>query len=208
MRKWTLVALILFPLSLPLAAHADTVFILDNGSIQRIQGTIVRNLPGESVHIQTSDGKVLVLKRKNIVNIVSSEDTSPSLHGMSADYVSPFMVSKKDPTVAFLLSFLIPGGGQFYNGESGKGTVQLLGAVGGLALAVAYLPASVNTEFFSVETGNAGVSALGIGVTLASAIWSMIDAPMSAQRINQQQGLTLRPSVTPSNLGFAANLRF
>jgi hypothetical protein len=32
----------------------------------------------------------------------------------------------KNPGVAMLLSILIPGGGQFYNGELGKGTLVLL----------------------------------------------------------------------------------
>lgn len=57
----------------------------------------------------------------------------------------------KSPGVAFLLSFIFPGGGQFYNGHVGKGIFVLL-------------------TFWL------------FGVTY---IWSLFDAPLSAQRINR-----------------------
>jgi hypothetical protein len=40
---------------------------------------------------------------------------------------------------AFILSFLIPGAGQFYNGEVAKGIAQLLVAGGGLTMCIYYL---------------------------------------------------------------------
>ena len=57
----------------------------------------------------------------------------------------------KNPGVAFILSFIFPGGGQFYNGHAGKGILVLL-------------------TFWL------------LGVTY---IWSLFDAPLSAQRINR-----------------------
>jgi len=57
----------------------------------------------------------------------------------------------KNPFVAFLLSFIFPGGGQFYNGHAGKGILVLL-------------------TFWL------------FGITY---IWSLFDAPLSAQRINR-----------------------
>jgi TM2 domain-containing membrane protein YozV len=57
----------------------------------------------------------------------------------------------KNAGVAFILSFVFPGGGQFYNGHVGKGIFVLL------------------TFWF-------------FGLTY---IWSLIDAPVSASRINR-----------------------
>ena len=57
----------------------------------------------------------------------------------------------KNPGIAFVLSFIFPGGGQFYNGHVGKGIFVLL-------------------TFWIV------------GITY---IWSLFDAPLSAQRINR-----------------------
>ena len=56
----------------------------------------------------------------------------------------------KNPTVAFILSFIFPGGGQFYNGHVGKGILVFL--------------------------------TFWCGITY---IWSLFDAPLSAQRINR-----------------------
>jgi len=107
-----------------------------------------------------------------------------------------------------LLSFLLPGAGQFYNGEPVKGVVQLVGAVGGLALAVANVPATVRSNYINVDTGNSTLFAVGIGVTAASSLWSLIDAPLSASRINREQAWALQPTVTPSEVGLAAHVRF
>jgi TM2 domain-containing membrane protein YozV len=57
----------------------------------------------------------------------------------------------KNPGIAFVLSFIFPGGGQFYNGHVGKGIFVLL-------------------TFWA------------LGITY---IWSLFDAPLSAQRINR-----------------------
>ncbi|MGA3128920.1 MAG: TM2 domain-containing protein [Candidatus Korobacteraceae bacterium] len=57
----------------------------------------------------------------------------------------------KNAGVAFILSFIFPGGGQFYNGHVGKGIFVLL------------------TFWF-------------FGITY---IWSLFDAPLSANRINR-----------------------
>jgi TM2 domain-containing membrane protein YozV len=57
----------------------------------------------------------------------------------------------KNAGVAFILSFIFPGGGQFYNGHVGKGILVLL------------------TFWF-------------FGITY---IWSLFDAPLSANRINR-----------------------
>ena len=60
------------------------------------------------------------------------------------------VVAGKNPTVALVLSILLAGGGQFYNGDIKKGALMLIGAIVGIA--------------------SAGL------ITLAVWIWSIIDA--------------------------------
>jgi TM2 domain-containing membrane protein YozV len=73
-------------------------------------------------------------------------------------YATPpvIYVKRKEPGVALLLSFLLPGLGQIYNGDVGKGIAFMLG-------------------FFVL---------IWIGIGIAFWIWSMIDAYQSATNIN------------------------
>ena len=111
---------------------------------------------------------------------------------------TPLFMKYKSPTTAFLYSFLLPGGGQFYNGESKKGLIQLGIAVTGVLLAYSnwteyewvrddYYWASYG---YTREYGNETLMYTGIALYLGGAVWSMIDAPMSAKKINRQNGLT------------------
>lgn len=73
-------------------------------------------------------------------------------------YVQPplMYVKRKEPGIALLLSFLLPGLGQFYNGDVGKGIALMLG-------------------FFVL---------VWIGIGIVFWIWAMIDAYQSATNIN------------------------
>ena len=79
---------------------------------------------------------------------------------MSDEHVPAFF---KDPSIAAVLSFFVPGSGQVYNNEIAKG----VGCVGLMAISVLLVP-------------------FGIGIITAPAlwIWAMIDARDSARRIN------------------------
>jgi len=73
-------------------------------------------------------------------------------------YVQPAMpyVKRKEPAVALLLSFLLPGVGQIYNGDIGKGIAFMIG-------------------FWVL---------VWIGIGIVFWIWAMIDAYKSATNIN------------------------
>lgn len=73
-------------------------------------------------------------------------------------------VKRKDPGVAALISFFIPGGGQLYNGQAGKG--------------IAFIFATI-VNFFLLFIG------IGFLTGIATWIWSMIDAHQVADRINR-----------------------
>lgn len=90
------------------------------------------------------------------------------------------VTSTKNPWVAFALSFTVPGAGQFYNGEPKKAIAMLAGMIGGLAFTT-----------YSQTDDNELNARMGVGILVMAgcSIWSMIDAPLSAERINKERGL-------------------
>jgi len=125
----------------------------------------------------------------------------------SEEYSRMFVRHEKNPGTAFLYSLVIPGLGQMYNGEVAKGFA-ILGAetfliVGGSLLAVL----SGEITIFAV-TGIAGG---------CIKLYSLIDAPISANAINRKmwQGLGLLGSDThlalqlnPAQKGIGISLVF
>ena len=87
----------------------------------------------------------------------------PAPYGMPG-YPPVLYVRRKDPGVAVLCSFFLPGGGQLYNGQIGKG--------------IAFIVATV-VNFFLLFIG------IGFLTGLATWIWGMIDAHGTAERINR-----------------------
>ncbi len=121
-----------------------------------------------------SDGTVL------LNDAVSSRQASFSLPDPLGS------VRHKSPLLAWFLSFLVPGGGQGYNGQWGKAAAFFGGAVTGVVVA-------------NQETCNSLSFCTGPGIWLlvASSVGSQIDAPISAATINKKaQGEVLRPPQT------------
>lgn len=158
----------------------EDVVHLKNGGL--IRGTIIEQIPGESLKIQTRDGNVFVYTMDEIAKI--SKEPVMRMQGHIG-------AKKKNPWLAFGLSALITGGGQFYNGQHTKGVAQLGGVVLGFGL---MLPGSFgaiedddeNIYGDWVDPDDDGITAFGALLLLGSSLWSMIDAPISANRINRQ----------------------
>ncbi len=98
-------------------------------------------------------------------------------------------VKKKEPWLAFGLSFLIPGAGQFYNEQYKKGVPQLGAAIAGSGLV--FMAVRDNYQRFPdrkwVDPDDDDRMALFGGLLwLGGLLWSVIDAPISANGINQQ----------------------
>ena len=94
---------------------------------------------------------------------------------------------KSVPT-AVLFSMMIPGGGQFYNGHNGKGALFLGAWTAGLGIALAgAMENSTSTVMSSsVSDDGEGKMLAGTIVMLGASIISMIDAGVSAGRINEE----------------------
>ena len=156
------------------AKEIEDVVYLKNGGI--VRGTVIEQVTGKSLKIVRFDGKEFRYKMKEIDKI--SKETVTRMHAIG---------KKKNPMVALGLSFPMIGAGQFYNGQYAKGAIQLGATIVGLGFT---LSASGDNE--DLPDGNLDVdeddwmSVPGYLLLFGGAVWSLIDAPMSANRINQQ----------------------
>ena len=148
-------------------AMEDVIYLKD-GSILR--GTIIEQIPGKSLKIQMRDGNVFVYD----IDKVERMTREPTVGGQK------LAVHRKSPVVACALSLFIPGAGQAYNDEWGKGAIHFV--VGGVLAFPVGLAASYGGP------GGAANILVGVGalIVLGVRVWSIIDAPISANRINKQ----------------------
>jgi TM2 domain-containing membrane protein YozV len=161
-------------------AEQQDVVYLKNGSI--IRGVIIEQIPEESVKIRTADGSVFVYQMSEVERItkeapVAGQPTKPTK-------------SKKEPALACVLSFLLPGLGQFYNGEAGKGAIMLGASFFGVIL----MASAINDELWTRQDSDAK-GTFGVMIFLGAWLWSVIDAPISASKINRDNGWTSLPLI-------------
>ncbi|MCF8234362.1 MAG: hypothetical protein K9J33_06055 [Bacteroidales bacterium] len=147
----------------------DAVY-LKSGAVYK--GIITEQMEGQKLWLQTLDGRTLEID----YSVISRIEREPAV---GIDYSSGNRYSKKekDPGLAFLYSFLLPGGGQFYNGQNLKGALMLTGYLGGAVTAIALASSGyVPPEEIYIPMG---------GVFI---IWlySVIDAPVNANKINDK----------------------
>ena len=158
----------------------EDVVHLKNGSV--IRGAITELIPGKlQLKIKTRDGNLFVYRMEEIAKV------SIGQKGLIS-YV------KKDPWIAFGLSAIFPGGGQVYNDHRGKAavlsTVTIIGAVITIINVMNnYEDISDYEEIYDDLADfnpDDGVLVFGGLLCLAGYLYSVIDAPKSAIKINQQ----------------------
>ncbi len=169
-RGIVLIFMLVIVSKLPAQSVQDDVVYLKNGGA--IQGQIIEQIPGVSVKIKTRDGKIFEYKWEDIKKISRTGGTVKEIKG------------KKSPIKAFLLSLIFPGLGQYYNGEYWKGIIQDALYIGGAILTYKGV-LGLNLQSDDGEnTNNSGsdskLTSIGISISLAAALWSIIDAPISA----------------------------
>ena len=159
------------------AQQMEDVVYLKDGSI--IRGTIIEQRPGESILIQTRDGNVFRYTMDRIERITKEQISKPA--------IGP---KKKSPALAWFLSFLIPGGGQAYNGQWGKAGLDFAGAVIFASVAQAGVEDCVNNDECADYT---------VGLVGYLAVWiaSQFDAGMSASKINRESAGSLALEIRP-----------
>ena len=95
----------------------------------------------------------------------------------------------KSPVLAWFLSWLVPGGGQAYNGQWTKAAGFFGAAAAGFALVVA-------NDGFNC-TNDCGTRDLGLVVLAISSIGSQIEAPFAASSINREARETSPQAASP-----------
>lgn len=164
------------------AQMLEDVVYLKDGSM--IRGTIIQQIPNAHLTIRITGGSTFTYAMSEIIRITKE----PS--------VSMPVIKEKNPGIALLLSFLVTGAGQAYNEEWTKAAIYF-----GLT--------SLNFAFWANDDYSID-SISFIGVT-AGVLESIIDAPMSAIRINKkhrEQRLSLTPLNSNNGSGASLTLRF
>lgn len=177
-------------------AREDVVYLRD-GSI--IRGIIIRQIENESLTIRTKDGSQFVYPMNDVFQITKEPLTGSSYAAM------------KNRPFALGLSCVLPGLGQFYNEQTGKGAVMLGGSIVGLTLMGVGFVESSDPDNVDPEAGN-GPFYTGLILCVSSLIWSMVDAYSTAGRINEQNpsrvALNLRPAAGPNAISARFTFRF
>ena len=148
----------------------DVVY-LTNGSI--VKGIIAEQVPNEYLKIITADGSIFVFNMEDILKITKEP------------YADSRIENKKSPVFAFVLSFLLTGLGQYYNGDVAKGLTQEVMVIGGGLTALTF---GIDTDVTldGTKTKLTPLFWIGMGTAFTGYLWSMIDAPVSANRINRE----------------------
>ena len=142
------------------------------------QDSIDATLPdnNENIEIQLTSNSLDNVSE----NIIASENNM-SILAANATY------KRKEPWAAFLLSCVYPGIGQYYNGQVGKGIVMTALGTAGYGIMIAGVIKMGESEINSLSYDEGGATmTIGLLVLTSSIIWSMIDAPLSASKINRR----------------------
>jgi hypothetical protein len=148
----------------------DEIYLKDDTVFR---GKIVERRYGESIVIETSDGRVAV--KEEDISVVREDNAVTA--------------QTKSPATALVLSLVLPGLGQYYNGQPVKGIFQELVWAGGIAMIFGAAHEPYASEAGTQLPGyvNQNVRVAGYVAVVAGLIWSAIDAPISASRISEKR---------------------
>lgn len=127
-----------------------------------------------------------------------------TLIGSTAPSIEAQVESRKSPWGAFGLSVLIPGAGQAYNGQWGKGGLMLGGYLVGGVVMVVGVTNTIDDVFSFSNADSDGLIYAGLVVAGGFWLWSWIDAPITANAINRridagQVALEIGPQLVAPN---------
>ncbi len=145
-------------------------------------------LPDSITHHDLSQAKSIVFPRFAVPSHgVRYSPGEMSIMGVPSLAISPDSAAfePRSASTAFVLSFLIAGGGQLYAGETKKGAVLMTTELVGAGLVIHEL--ATCDELLTEGCDNVK---LGLGAVLALGSWivSMVDAPGAARRYNEKHG--------------------
>ena len=158
------------------AQQMEDVVHLKNGGL--VRGTIIEQIPGESLKIQTREGNVFVYAMDEVAKM--SKEPVMRTRGHIG-------VSKKNPWLAGGLSLLSPGLGQIYNGQYSKLAIQFGAAIVVLGLLYSGLEDDFRYDGRRLDPDDDEWKVTsGISLWAGVEVWSVVDAYLSANEINEQ----------------------
>ncbi|MBE6291266.1 MAG: hypothetical protein E7091_02465 [Bacteroidales bacterium] len=188
-------------------ANLQDVVYLKNGSV--VRGTIIEQVPGVSLKLQTNDGNIFVYNIEDVEKMTKEQSktatrqVSTYAYSNGAGSTNSTAMSERSPFVAGLLSWIVPGAGQFYNGQSKKGWGDLglhLGSSIIMGIGTGLMSSSYSYDYYdgdyyyydeSQYTTGCIFMVVG-GVTLfVNGICSIVDAVKSAKNINVEKGFVM-----------------
>ncbi len=187
--RYLIVVLFFMCSNLSNAQNYEEVVYLNNGSI--IRGIIIEFVPSQTIKIQSREGNIFVYNLSEIQKITKEFKVETKLPIIS-NTVSP----QYNPGMSFLWSFILPGGGQFYNDQNGKGILMLgihLASVSSMFYGLSdteYIREGTDywgNPIYNTYWSRDGELLFGFGlffVTINS-IWSIIDAPVVSKKLNR-----------------------
>ncbi|MBO4443848.1 MAG: hypothetical protein J5814_03645 [Bacteroidaceae bacterium] len=188
MKKTILLFICLLCATFAFAQKMQDVVYLKNGSV--IRGTITELKPSESISIQTSDGSIFVYKMDEVERTAAEEAV-----------VQAPVASEKSPALAGILSFLLPGAGQFYYGNNQLGWIDLgeeVAAILLLRIGANLYSNNVAATNQHVSYVNEGLARTGLSMVLAGVIWgsaneicSIVNAVKGARAVNRENGYAM-----------------
>jgi len=156
----------------------DVVY-LKNGSV--LKGQIIEQIPGEIIKLQTKDGNLFVFQVDEVEKIKREK----------VEVKEEYKIIKK-PEQAFFLS-LFPGGGQHYNGHHLKGLLCEVVSAGSWIVFFTIVRTRKtysywvdSTLYYGSYMENTPWRWIGLGGAIAASVYSLVDAPISAHRINKE----------------------
>jgi hypothetical protein len=192
--------------------YRDIVY-LKNGSI--IKGIVLEQIPNVSLKMKTSDGNIFVFEMKDVEKITKEEITGITKSIDKYDSVITTSTSYRSPALSTFLSFLVPGCGQYYNGQSFKGKKFLLWHIASIGVITACYYNSFrerNSTYQLSDQSNKTSSWEYIGIAACISeftcwVYSMADANQSSKAINHQLGIINIKLTNKSNLSFNPDFR-
>ena len=197
------------------AQQMEDVVHLKNGGL--VRGTIIEQIPGESLKIQTRDGNVFIYTMDEIAKMSKEPVMELGRH---------IGANKKNPWIAGGLSLLIPGAGQAYNDQVREG----LAYFGGVIIGIGFMYSGIEDDYrnfrgHTVDPDDDNfMGVVGSICFSLSYVGSVADAYSSAKKINEQNQhpsyghlielrgsqatLGVDPVVSHKNLGTRLTLHF
>ena len=183
----------------------STIYLV-NGTI--MTGIVKEQKENEYIRIKMSNGHLVTLKPEEVLRIeqrktnIAEQKMNEVLENYQRVYGpsgSTTKISKnrdknfrdkknlkmKSPSTAFACSFFLPGLGQYYNEQPVKGLLQEMIVFGGAVFYEAGYQKRSSWNYYEYNN-SVELRTYGIIMIVGGWLWSIIDAPTSASRINRK----------------------